>query len=1185
MLTWEELHTALTDVLGEEAGAGDNLIELGMDSIRLMRLTGRLRRAGIEIRFAELAERPTLAGWWELLAAKGQVEPAAGPPAKGEAGVSPADVSPADVLRADVLRADVLRADLSRAEIEPDGPFPLALMQHAYWIGRDSGQSLGSVAAHLYVELDGRAIDPARFKDAVRALAARHPMLRVAVSDDGTQRILPERPGPAVTVHDLRPADDPDAELARIRAEMSEQRLPIGDGRVFDARLSLLPGGTARLHLDVDMVAADAMSYRVMLADLAALYEGEALAPIRYGYARYLADDPRAAAREEDRRWWAERLADLPGPPELPVVPEPGNRVERKHHWLAPDDKARFIARAHAEGVTPAMALAAVFAEVIGTWSATPRFLLNLPLFHREPVHPDVDAVVGDFTGSIMLEADLTENLTFIERARALQANLHTAGAHSDYSGLEVLRDLSRQRGEQVLAPVVYTSALNLGELFGERVREHFGEPEWIISQGPQVLLDAQVTEVSGGLLLNWDVRVPAFPDGVAEAMFAAYTDAIARLGADGADWSEPLGVAAPASQLRVRNELNATPAPPPRTLAGGFFEHARLRPDAPALHWGDGGTLTYGELADRALRIASALVAGGVRPGDRVAIELPKSPAQVTAALGVLAAGAAYVPIGPEQPDARRAKIRASAGVAASLVPAGELGVGVGVGVAGGGSAPAAGPIGAEPLPEPVAEPLPEPLPEPLAEPLAEPVAVRPDQVAYVLFTSGSTGEPKGVEVPHGAAMNTIGDLVERFAIGEDDVTFAISALNFDLSVFDLFAAWSAGGAVVLPGEDERRDAARWAELVDRWSVTVLNCVPSVLEMLLNAGRPESLRLVLLGGDWVGTHLPALLAERAPGCRFAALGGTTETAIHSTVQEVAGEVPSDWHAVPYGVPLRGVACRVVDDLGRDRPDWVAGELWIGGAGVADGYAGDPERTADRFVVHGGVRWYRTGDLARYRPDGTIEFLGRRDHQVKVRGFRIELGEVEAALQDHPEVGRAVALLAGGRLAAAIVASGGIDGVLEHARALLPPHMVPEQLIRVDELPLTPNGKVDRKALTVLASAEKGEAPYAEPATALEKVLARIAGEVLGEERVGADADFFALGGDSVLATTVIARLREALDTTALPVRVLFAERTVARVCRRFTELEDEPGRLEAVAAIWLEVEAMTEEELAARLG
>ncbi|MEO3824135.1 amino acid adenylation domain-containing protein [Actinomadura sp. B10D3] len=1126
MLTWDELHAALTEVLGEDAEADDNLIELGMDSIRLMQLTGRLRRRGIEIRFAELAERPTLAGWWELLAEKGQVEAAAG-------------AAPA--------AAD---ADLEEAAgIEPDEPFPLAPMQHAYWIGRDSGQSLGSVAAHLYVELDGREIDPARFEEAVRALVRRHPMLRAAVSDDGTQRILPERPGPAVTVHDLRSSGEAGAELERIRAEMSEQRLPIEEGRVFDARLSLLPDGGSRLHLDVDMFAADAMSYRVMLADLAALYEGETLAPIRYGYARYLADDPRAEAREQDRRWWAERLADLPGPPELPVVPEPGNRVERKHHWLAPDDKDRFIARAHAEGVTPAMALAAVFAEVIGAWSATPRFLLNLPLFHREPVHPDVDSVVGDFTGSIMLEADLTEDLPFIARARALQANLHTAGAHSDHSGLEVLRDLSRLRGEQVLAPIVYTSALNLGELFGDRVRASFGEPEWIISQGPQVLLDAQVTEVSGGLLLNWDVRRPAFPDGVAEAMFDAYTDAITRLGAPGADWDAPLGIGATPARLDVRRRLNATPAPPPRTLADGFFAHAARRPDAPALHFGDDGTLTYGELAGRALRIASALAAQGVRPGDRVAIELPKGPDQAAAVLGVLAAGAAYVPIGVEQPEARRARIRAGAGVAASLTP--------------------------DALPE--------------AEPLPEPVKVRPDQVAYVLFTSGSTGEPKGVEVSHGAAMNTIGDLVERFSIGEDDVTFGVSALDFDLSVFDLFAAWRAGGAVVLPGEDERRDAARWSELVRRWSVSVLNCVPSVLEMLLHAGRAESLRLVLLGGDWVGTHLPGLLAERAPGCRFVALGGTTETAIHSTVQEVAGEVPPDWRAVPYGVPLRGVACRVVDELGRDRPDWVAGELWIGGGGVADGYAGDPARTADRFVVHEGIRWYRTGDLARYRPDGTLEFLGRRDHQVKVRGFRIELGEVEAALQDHPGVGRAVALLAGGRLAAAVAAPAGLDrdAVLAHARDLVPPHMMPELLVRVDELPLTANGKVDRKTLAALAAAEAGEAAatFVEPRTALEKVLAGIAAGVLGRERVGADADFFALGGDSVLATTVVARMREALDTTALPVRVLFAERTIERICRRFTELEETPGRLEAVAAIWLEVEAMSEDELAARLG
>ncbi|MER6829203.1 amino acid adenylation domain-containing protein [Streptosporangium sp. NPDC000563] len=1219
MLTREELHRSLTDLLGERVEAHDNLIELGMDSIQLMGLTGHLRRLGVEVGFAELARRPTLAEWWELLAERGAIAPhplpspnsasesvsGSAPGTKaGSASDSGIESGSGSRFGSGAALDGVPAPAAERGDAEPDGSFPLALMQHAYWIGRDSGQSLGSVAAHLYVELDGREIDPARLEAAVVALAERHPMLRVAISDEGTQRILPERPGPAVTVHDLRAVPDPAGELERLRAEMSTQRLPIETGRVFDVRLSLLPSGATRLHLDVDMVAADAMSYRTLLADLAALYEGENLPPIGYGYARYLAADPRAEARDRDRRWWGERLGEMSGPPELPVVPQPGDRVVRKHHWLPPEDRRRLIARAHREGVTPAMALAAVFAEVMGAWSATPRFLLNLPLFHREPIHPDVDAVVGDFTGSILLEADLSRELPFTERAREVQTLMHTAGEHSDYSGLEVLRDLSRSRGEQVLAPIVYTSALNLGELFGDRARRSFGEPGWIISQGPQVLLDAQVTEVSGGLLLNWDVRDPAFPEGVADAMFAAYTGAITRLGAPDADWSEPLRIGASPDRLRLRHELNAQPPPPARTLHEEFFARARRTPGLPALHWGgdgtggtrgaddvggdgDGRTLTYGELADRALRVAAHLVERGVRPGDRVSVELPKGPDQAVAVLGVLAAGAAYVPVGTGQPAVRRERILRTAGVAVSLTSA-------------------------------VTHPA----------PLDEPVPVPPGQVGYVLYTSGSTGEPKGVEVSHRAAMNTIGDLVERFSIGEADVSLAVSALDFDLSVFDLFALWSAGGAVAIPLEDDRRDATRWAGLVERWSVTVLNCVPSVLEMLLRTGPAPSLRLVLLGGDRVGTHLPALLRERSPGARFVALGGTTETAIHSTVIEVDGEVPADWTAVPYGVPLRGVACRVVDEAGRDRPDWAQGELWIGGAGVADGYSGDAERTADRFVVHEGIRWYRTGDMARYRPDGTLEFLGRRDHQVKVRGFRIELGEVETALESHPRVRRAVALLADSRLAAAVVLAGEADQeaephktaqektgteetgreraglertgrgktgpeesatreLLAHVRKLLPPHMVPDLLVPLKALPLTANNKVDRKALAALVAAAAGETgtPYTAPGTALERVLARVVGEVLGVPRVGAHDDIFALGGDSVLATTVIARLREALDASSLPLRALFTERTVSRVARRFVEVEEAPGRLEAVAEIWLMVEDMSEDELTERLG
>jgi mycobactin phenyloxazoline synthetase len=725
---------------------------------------------------------------------------------------------------------------------------------------------------------------------------------------------------------------------------------------------------------------------------------------------------------------------------------------------------------------------------------------------------------------------------------------------------VEVLRDLSRHHGEQVLAPVVFTSALILGELFDAGVTRSFGRPGWIISQGPQVLLDAQVTEVDGGLLVNWDVREDAFPAGLIDAMFAAFHGLVTRLGTDDTVWDAPVPDLLPAAQSAVRAEANATTAPRShRLLHEGFFARAAEQPEAPALLWGAEGCLSYGELADRALRVAGALARRGTRPGDTVAVSLPKGPDQIAAALGVLAAGAAYVPVGTEQPAARRDRIRATAGFRLTLTDGRPL-------------------DGYDTLP--VAEAVRE-------APLPAPVTVDEEQPAYVLFTSGSTGQPKGVEVPHRATVNTLDDLNERFSVGRSDRCLAVSALDFDLSVYDVFGLLGAGGAVVLVDEADRREAGQWAELVRTHRVTLLNCAPPLLDMLLRATGSDqlaSLRAVLLGGDWVGTDLPGRLAERAPGCRFAGLGGTTETAIHSTICEVTNDqVPAAWRAVPYGRPLRNVRCRVVDAHGRDCPDWVPGELWIGGGGVALGYRRDPRRTAEKFVEHAGLRWYRTGDLARYWPDGTLEFLGRRDHQVKLRGFRIELGEVEAALTGHPAVRRAVAGLTRGQgvqLAAAVAAEGVTgDELREWARGALPPHMIPDRVTVVRELPLTSNGKLDRRAVhQVWESAE--ELTHRAPGTALETVVARTWAEVLGVERVGLDDGFFALGGDSVLATVIVSRLRERLDTSAVSVRALFAGLTAGGMAKRLTVEEETPGRLEQVAVIHLEIEDMSAEEV-----
>ncbi|MEV0250401.1 amino acid adenylation domain-containing protein [Nocardia sp. NPDC050712] len=1147
----DEIRAAIATQLGIEAGdvgADADLIQLGLDSIRTMKLAGGWRKRGLDINFAQLAANPTVDGWFELLG--GSDEPAA----------------PAEPVA------------VAAGTPDENAPFPLAAMQHAYWIGRSDEQDLGGVAAHLYVEFDGAGVDPERLGRAVSDLVAVHPMLRTKVLPDGTQQAIPAPVVPVFAVVDLRThaPESAEAELERLRDTKTHQRLAIEDGQVLDITLSLLPGDRTRLHLDVDMLAGDAMSYRVLISDLAELYHGGTVPEQGYSYRRYRTERPvDTAARARDKQWWQDRLPELPGAPELPTIPvseraDP-HRTVRYNHWLAPEAKERLLAAAHARGITPAMALAAVFAETIGGWSAQSRFLLNVPLFHREPVHPDIDRVIGDFTSSIMLEVDVSANVTVAERAKALQRAMHESGAHTAYSGLEVLRDLGRRRGEPVLAPIVYTSALNLGELFATAVTETFGEPVWIISQGPQVLLDAQVTEVRGGLLLNWDVRESAFPAGMIDAMFARYTDAIGRLGAGEAGWSAEAAVRLPVSQAATRATVNATDGPVSgRVLHEGFFDHARATPDAPAVRWtrdGADGGWSYAELAAQALSVAAALHEAGVRPGATVAVQLPKGPDQILAVLGVLAAGAAYVPIGFDQPVGRRAEILRTGDVLAALT------------------------VDDADLDSPGITCVPLSAARRHPNPLGAPVLPDPESIAYVLFTSGSTGLPKGVDVPHRGAMNTIDAVNDWFEVGAHDSVLGLSALEFDASVYDMFGMFAVGGTVVALSAAQREEATSWVELLTHHRVSILNCVPSMLDMILEIGGEhlgDALRAVTLGGDWVGADLARRLARQVPGCRFSGLGGATETSIHNTICEVA-DPPAHWATVPFGVPLRNVRCRVVNSAGRDCPDWVPGEFWVGGANVAAGYRNDPERTAERFVTHDNLRWYRTGDMARYWPDGTIEFLGRADHQVQIRGYRVELGEVEAGLRTAPGVRHAVAAVVGTgapKLVAAVAGTAGSAAdIVAAVRDLLPAYMIPTRIEILDQMPLTANGKLDRRAVTALLAPDANAAAAAAPATALEGALATIVAEVLGAERVGVHDDFFAIGGDSVLATTAVARAREWLEIEDARVADLLAGRTIAGLARRLLEREQArgaAGRLETVAALYLEVAAMSDDEVLA---
>jgi amino acid adenylation domain-containing protein len=1098
-LDLEEMRRAVAEIAGippYSLGDHDDLIEVGLDSIAVMRLAGLWSHRGAAVKYSELLERRTLAEWWALA-----------------------------LLRRSAPRGPSGTPD--RAD-EPT-VFELAPMQQAYWIGRAEGQELAT-GAHVYLEFDGRGLDPQRLEAAVRALFRRHGMLRARILADGRQEILAESPWPGLVVTDLR-AHSPegaDEVLAGTRDELSNSRLDVARGLGFDLRLSQLPGGEHRLHVKIDMLVADALSFRVIVRDLAHLYTHPELElpPLRFSYARYRAwrAGRPAAGRGRAETYWRERLDAMPDPPRLPLAVDPSQverpRVTRREVRMLPAERERLTELARRYRVTPAMVFATAFAEVLAAWSIERRFLMNLPLFDREPVHPDVGNLVGDFTSSLVLAVDFGPRVSFADAVKWLQAQFQADVAHAEYSGLHVLRALGRARGTgPVRAPVVFTSALGMGDLIGDDVRSCFGDLAWMSSQTPQVWLDHQVTELGGGLLLNLDAVEQLFPPGVLDVMFEAYLGLIRwLLRADGT-WDEPPPSLLPSSQRAVRAAANATEAAARCTrLHEAFFARAAAEPESVALAWGTDSIRTYGELALGARRVAGLLRDRGVRPGERVALTIPRGPAQVEALLGVLCAGAVYVPVGLDQPPARRDRIYAAAGVRVVLSLDGghrPCDIHEGLQVVSFEGAALSSPVAA-------------------AEPVTD------SSLAYILFTSGSTGEPKGVMVSHRAAMNTVEGLNDRFRVSAGDRTIGISALDFDLSVYDIFGPLSVGGALVLADDDARRDAGQWAALVRRWGVTIWQSAPALLDMLLveaeRTGGFPGLRLALLGGDRVSADLAPRLEKAASGSRLVGLGGTTETAIHSTALEVT-EIPAHWQTIPYGFPLRNVRCRVVDERGVDRPDWVQGELWIGGVSVAEGYLNDPERTASRFVTYEGVRWYRTGDLARYWPDGTLEFLGRADCQVKVRGHRIELGEVEAALEAHPLVARAAVTTGGGarsgHLLAAVVRAGpGLDpeALLAFVAERLPGFMVPRHAVLLEQLPLDRNGKIDRKEVARRAEDDArpdpsdGEPPRGD----VEVAVAAVWAELLGVANPTREANFFKLGGDSLIAIRMVGRLCDA---------------------------------------------------------
>lgn len=910
--------------------------------------------------------------------------------------VTPADLALLKAQKAQVLAllaAEQQQRTLGTDETSRYEPFPLSQVQAAYLVGRNQAFGYGGVACHVYLEVNYPPLEHDRVCAIWNELVARHDMLRAVFDRSGSQRILSDVPELNIP-NRISDADGEERLLDDVKQQMGHRQYHPETWPLFSLNLSQLPERSV-LHLSMDFLIADWASIWLLLGEFEARYQHphQPLPALKIRFRDYLLAErglEESAAARRDREWWQARIPHLPAAPQLPVLDvqdEHPARFTRRFLQLAPERWRALKQQSAQRSITPTAAVLTAYASVLQRWSASDRFCLNLTVLNRQPLHEQVNRLVGDFTSVSLLEIDQRHPTGWAERASAISQQLYDDLDHRLCSGVEVMRELARVKGrDYALMPYVFTSAIGLVPVETEKAA--MGKLDGRgITQTPQVFIDCQAMDSAAGLQVNWDVRDGVFPPGMIDDLFACFEGLLTEMAEAPELWQQPAQIALPQWQSEQLDRINHTDAPLPE---GGlhlpFFAQVQKTPDALAVA-DTQQQLTYRQLADVALKIAGHLQHCGVKPGERVAITLDKGVMQAQAVLGAMAAGAVWIPLDVTQPLARRQQILNDATVRWVLTSAQVTECGVSDEQR----------INIDALSH--------------SEPLASPHQPDSTAAAYIIYTSGSTGQPKGVVMGHQAARNTIEDINRRFGVSESDRVLALAQLGFDLAIYDLFGLLTTGGAVIYPDAGRATDPSHWIERIESQRVTLWNSVPALMQMLESALTQQSLsslRLVLLSGDWIPLSLPEMLAQRLPQLQLIALGGATEAAIWSVFHRWQGRDVS-WRSVPYGLPLANQGFRVLDERMADCPVWMPGNLYISGAGLAQGYLNDAQKTAQHFITHpaDAQRLYWTGDRACYLPNGELEFLGRADHQLKINGHRIEPGEIEAALSTQPGVDQA----------------------------------------------------------------------------------------------------------------------------------------------------------------------------------
>lgn len=953
----------------------DNLIEKGLSSMQVMQLSGILKKEGLRISFAKLIEKPTLNSWFDL-----------------------------------VDNSKIIKKPSKDNKKSNDGKdsFNLTDVQYSYFIGRSDDQTLGRVGCHAYIEIDGEEIDCKRLNDAWNKLQYRHPMLRARFTEDGKQEILDKPFSEEIEVFDLSNLDEKERKirLDEIRENLSHRKLRVEMGEVAGLKLANLSQNRNKIFFDLDLLVADVMSMSILLKELGELYLGKELDNLNsYTFKDYINNlEVDSEIYKKDQEFWKEKIDSFEiERPNLPLRKDPEQiketRFTRRKRVIEKDKWSKIKELAASYKSTPSMVLLTAYHLILERWTNQDKFFINLPLFNRDLSNENMKDMVADFTNILLVEHERKNDTSFLETLNRISKTFIDNVSHSSYSGVQVQRDISKLQGTSLnVAPVVFACNIDY-PLETEISREALGKITYMVSQTPGVWLDFQSYIKDGDLVLCWDSVDELFPEKMLDDMLNSLEKQLLRL-TEKENWESKFDVLSENQKLAREKELQSI-LPlnfPDERLYDGFIKNVKENPEKIAII--DSETkeeISYMDLYEKSLKIAGFLKENGIKKGDYVGITLPRSSKQIYAIFGILFSGAAYVAVGINQPSERRTKIYEQIGIKFVIsdnktIENCKLDTGE---------------VSLIDLDKAINKSL----------GLDNPIEVSPFDSAYIIMTSGTTGVPKGVEIMHTSAINTINDLNEKYSINLNDTLLMVSAIDFDLSVYDIFGILGVGGTLITTNEDNYRNPDEWIRIIEKYKVSIWDSVPILFDMLVTMAEGEKknlpLRIVMLSGDWIAKDLPGRfykISEKENSI-VVAMGGATEASIWSNYLNVPREIPKDWISIPYGRPLKNQLYRVVDELGRICPNYVKGELLIGGVGVAKCYNGDEDLTNRKYFEEDGLRWYRTGDNGRFWNDGTIEFLGRKDTQVKIKGHRIELGEIENALNLFDCVNKSVALV------------------------------------------------------------------------------------------------------------------------------------------------------------------------------